>query len=142
MKAFTSLLALAAMSAPALAAPKTGRFGCASEPSAEILAAAKEMAVKEQSGDFMSIQAAIEVDVYFHVVASSTSEANGYVPDSKLANQLTVMNAAYAPHGIHFNLKVSSCTTCAPYLSAYRDVSRAPTAPSTRSGPSTVTSLL
>ncbi|KLU82293.1 metalloprotease 1, partial [Magnaporthiopsis poae ATCC 64411] len=49
--------------------------------------------------------AAITVDVYFHVVASSTALRDGYVTDQQLADQLKVLNSNYAPHGISFALK-------------------------------------
>ena len=97
---------LLALTTPlAYAAPQKGKFGCATEPTPEILAAAAQIAAQEQSGSLVSVAANIEVDLYFHVVAASTSVADGYVTDKQLADQLTVMNKAYAPHSIHFNLK-------------------------------------
>lgn len=98
-------LILAVLATLATAAPNAGRFGCAAEePSAEILAVAKKMQEQEASG-YVSTQATIEVDTYFHVVSASSSVADGNVPDSQLSAQLTAMNNRYAPHGIHFNLK-------------------------------------
>ncbi|KAH7026627.1 extracellular metalloprotease [Microdochium trichocladiopsis] len=103
-------IAAAVLSATgAFAGPLTGRFGCgAPEPSEELLAAASSMAVAEAemaASGSMSIQATIEVDVYFHVVSAGSSLSQGNVPDSQLAQQLVVMNNAYAPYGIHFNLR-------------------------------------
>lgn len=104
-------LAAAVLSATGVLArpPTEGRFGCgAAEPSAELIAAAESMAVAEAqmaAEGSMSIQAAIEVDLYFHVVSSGTAVNQGNVPDSQLAQQLVVLNDAFAPHGIHFNLR-------------------------------------
>jgi len=53
----------------------------------------------------MSIQAAIEVDLYLHVVTSGTALNQGNAPDSQLAQQVAVLNSDFAPQGIHFNLR-------------------------------------
>ncbi|CAJ2502048.1 Uu.00g049010.m01.CDS01 [Anthostomella pinea] len=102
----SKVLALAALSATsALAAPSRGKFGCGAEPTPELLAAAEQMAVQEAAGNTsFNALATVEVDVYFHVVASSTAVADGYVADSSLTRQLSFMNSAYSPNGIHFNL--------------------------------------
>jgi len=106
-----SVAAAAVLSATgALARPSPeNRFGCgAAEPSAELIAAAKSMAVAEAqmaAEGSMSSLAAIEVDLYFHVVSAGTAVSQGNVPDSQLAQQLIVLNNAFAPHGIHFNLR-------------------------------------
>ncbi|KAI1248649.1 hypothetical protein MGN70_009849 [Eutypa lata] len=47
-------------------------------------------------------RAAINVNVYFHVLASSTSVSGGYISASTLTQQLAAMNAAYAPYDISF----------------------------------------
>eukprot|EP01115_Flamella_aegyptia_P003532 TRINITY_DN16171_c0_g1_i2.p1 TRINITY_DN16171_c0_g1~~TRINITY_DN16171_c0_g1_i2.p1 ORF type:complete len:154 (+),score=17.97 TRINITY_DN16171_c0_g1_i2:105-566(+) len=44
------------------------------------------------------------INVYFHVIARSTSTADGYLPDSMIQSQMNVLNAAYAPTGWQFNL--------------------------------------
>ncbi|QRV72973.1 extracellular metalloprotease [Ceratobasidium sp. AG-Ba] len=48
--------------------------------------------------------AAATIPVYFHVIYSSTSLSGGYVPDSQIANQITVLNQDYAGSGYTFSL--------------------------------------
>ena len=111
MVRFTVALATAISATTAFAAPSGGRFGCAAEePSAELLAVAASMADAEANSSvnaFSSseVAAAIEVDLYFHVVSSGSSVSQGNVPDSQLSQQVIVLNNAFAPHGIHFNLR-------------------------------------
>ncbi|KAM7194193.1 zincin [Rhypophila sp. PSN 637] len=102
-------LTLAGLIPSALAAGIPGRFGCGTdEPSRQHLQITQALAAQElseaRSGN-LTARATINVDVYFHVLASSTSVADGYVTDTMLQNQLNVMNAAYAPHDIAFVLK-------------------------------------
>jgi hypothetical protein len=101
----SKLFGLAALSAAAIAAPSAGRFGCGTETTPEILEISKQLAAMEAEGTLnFTAQATIEVDLYFHVVASSTSLSGGYVPQSQLTAQYNVLNEAFAPHSIHFNL--------------------------------------
>jgi hypothetical protein len=44
------------------------------------------------------------IPVYWHVINNGTSLANGNIPDSQIANQITVLNAAYASTGWEFQL--------------------------------------
>ncbi|KAL8297811.1 hypothetical protein RB597_007153 [Gaeumannomyces tritici] len=85
------------------------RFGCgAPEPTPEQIQIAQAFSIieAEQAGNHTLVaRQAMTVDVYFHVVASSTSERDGYVTDKQLADQLKAMNSNYAPHGITFVLK-------------------------------------
>lgn len=53
----------------------------------------------------------ITIDVYFHVINQGTSEANGNISQAKVDNQMAVLNAAYAPHNISFNLVATTRTT-------------------------------
>lgn len=66
-----------------LAAGIPGRFGCGTdEPSRQHLQITQELAAEEAvqalSGN-LTTRATINVDVYFHVLAASTSVADGYV---------------------------------------------------------------
>ncbi|EEP76026.1 predicted protein [Uncinocarpus reesii 1704] len=45
------------------------------------------------------------IDTYFHVVAASKSEIDGYLPRARIDAQLKVMNEAYKKHDFSFNLK-------------------------------------
>ncbi|KAF2641940.1 metalloprotease [Massarina eburnea CBS 473.64] len=49
-----------------------------------------------------SVQAAINVKIYYHVVAISTAASGGYLPQSALTAQTGVLNLAYAPYQISF----------------------------------------
>ncbi|KAI1372776.1 Metalloprotease [Hypoxylon crocopeplum] len=77
------------------------------EPTEAQIAASKAMLAKEREqrakGEFNAL-ASITVNTYFHVVASSTSISGGYLTQTMIDDQLDVMNAAYSPHGITFNL--------------------------------------
>ncbi|TFK74497.1 zincin, partial [Pluteus cervinus] len=53
---------------------------------------------------------ATTVQVAWHVIASNTSLAGGYIPDSQIADQISVINKAYAPAGISFVLANTSRT--------------------------------
>lgn len=84
------------------------KFSCGTpRPSEAQIATSNRLAQKEAearaAGNFAT-RATIEVDTYFHVVASSKSESDGYLSDSVLKAQLAVMNSDFAPSGISFNL--------------------------------------
>ena len=51
------------------------------------------------------------ISVYFHVINNGTSLANGNIPDSQIADQISVLNAAYASTGWQFNLVGTDRTT-------------------------------
>lgn len=106
----TSFLAAGLMASTALghALHKRDTFGCgAPEPSEELLFKAGEMATQEKAVKESGIkfaQAAVSVPTWFHVVAASESEEDGYVSDSQLEEQLAVLNENFAPSGISFTL--------------------------------------
>ena len=81
---YFSSLVLQSIFAAAISAAATPRpFGCgAPEPSQEHVKISQKFAAQEKefaaSGN-LSIAATINVDVYFHVVASSTAVSDGYV---------------------------------------------------------------
>lgn len=77
-----SLLVVATMVAAAFGAALQRAEDCeAIEPSAELRAAAAEMAIKEEAtaGKPSGKLAEVNVPVYIHVVASSQSKADGYL---------------------------------------------------------------
>ncbi|KAL2145835.1 hypothetical protein VTI28DRAFT_6132 [Corynascus sepedonium] len=94
--------------------PAERGFACgAPEPDAEHIKISQQFAAQEAallaSGN-LTVKATTTVDVYFHVVAKSTSLSGGYVTDAQLSSQLSTLNAAYAPHGFQFNLKGTTRT--------------------------------
>jgi hypothetical protein len=51
------------------------------------------------------------INVYVHVIRRGTGIANGDVPQSQITNQISVLNAAFAPLGWSFNLVSTDRTT-------------------------------
>ncbi|KAJ4302444.1 hypothetical protein N0V88_002588 [Collariella sp. IMI 366227] len=110
-------LALAAFAAQgAIARPKNPEkaFQCgAPEPDEEHIKISQGFAKQEAAAvaaGLFTTQAVTTVDVYFHVVASSTALSGGYLTDAMLTAQLNTMNAAYAPHSIQFSHKGTTRT--------------------------------
>ncbi|KAI0143172.1 metalloprotease [Xylariaceae sp. FL1272] len=77
---------------------------------AETLAMLEKERIAKANGEISKAAAGFTVNLYFHVVASSTSASGGYLTQTMLNNQLAVMNDAYSPHGITFNLVSSDWT--------------------------------
>ncbi|KAI0761713.1 metalloprotease [Irpex lacteus] len=102
------LIAACVSSALALTTP-IGR-GCASHPTTEQISAyeahfaehkvEKEVFLKSN----LSAAASSTIPVYFHVISKDSTTAGGNVPDSQLANQITVLNQDYAGSGLTFTL--------------------------------------
>lgn len=55
------------------------------------------------------------INVYFHVVRSGTSASQGNISDQMIADQMAVLNNAYAPTGWAFNLVSTNRTTNATW---------------------------
>jgi len=55
------------------------------------------------------------INVYFHVIRQGIGIENGDVPDSQIAAQISVLNAAYGPWGWQFNLVTTDRTTNATW---------------------------
>lgn len=81
--------------------------GCSVEPTAEFLAVAQDMAVVESItnvSDPFSPAAPVNIQTYFHVLASSEAESDVYIARSVMEEQLAVINADFAPSDIQFTL--------------------------------------
>ncbi|KAI1640702.1 hypothetical protein F4809DRAFT_589813 [Biscogniauxia mediterranea] len=77
------------------------------EPSEAHIEATNHLLAKERASRLageLRAQAGFTVNTYFHVLASSTSVSGGYLTQAMIDDQLAVLNAAYAPHAISFNL--------------------------------------
>ncbi|KAF9055031.1 metalloprotease [Hymenopellis radicata] len=57
---------------------------------------------KVETSTFAALAAT--VNVYWHVIAEDTTLDGGYIPDSQIADSITVMNTAYASMGISWTL--------------------------------------
>ncbi len=66
--------------------------------------------------------AAPAIDVYFHVISDGT---NGKVTDAQIANQISILNAAYASSGFSFVLKATDRTVNSQWYTNLRSGSRA-----------------
>ncbi|KAI1469882.1 Metalloprotease [Daldinia caldariorum] len=77
------------------------------EPTEAQIAASQALLANERTmrakGELRALRS-FSVNTYFHVVASSTSLADGYLTQQMIDDQLDVMNADYGAHGITFNL--------------------------------------
>lgn len=113
---FASLFQGAVMASAALAHPSTRQrgFGCGThEPTPKQLLEAQQLAVQEAHAGGVNAEvrrANYNVNVYFHVVASSTSVANGYLSNATLVSQFNVLQNAFAPHGYTFTFKGTDYT--------------------------------
>jgi Pregnancy-associated plasma protein-A len=58
------------------------------------------------------------INIYFHVINNGPGISNGDIPDSQIADQITVLNNAYAPWGWSFNLVSTDRTTNASWYTA------------------------
>ncbi|KAJ2990180.1 hypothetical protein NUW58_g3083 [Xylaria curta] len=109
---FKALIA-SALLATASAQLNVTRLCGTPDPTPQQMAETRAMLEKERialaKGE-QRIQAGFTVNTYFHVVASSNSASGGYLTQAQLNNQLSVLNDAYGPHGISFNLISSDWT--------------------------------
>lgn len=122
---FAALLALAAAATAqrkcGAPAPTEDLVEAAIEDTKAQLAALKNKdsvsAFSALAADTVKAQATIYVDTWFHVLRSGTTEAQGNIPESKLNQQLDVLNADYADSGVQFVLKGITYTTNASWYS-------------------------
>jgi len=85
--------------------PRNTQFGCGTEPSAEFLAKAQELAGVEAlevksnlsitSRTLSPRAATLKIKTYFNVVAKSTAPSDGWISSTILKQQLAVMNSDY-----------------------------------------------
>ncbi|TQV98644.1 hypothetical protein V2A60_007639 [Cordyceps javanica] len=105
-----SLVVIATMAAAVFGAALQGPDDCAAvEPSAELRAAAAEMAAEEEAAANKptgKIAAAeVNVPVYIHVIAKSKSKADGYLSESDVRATIDGMNGDYSGLGFQFTVK-------------------------------------
>ncbi|KAH6914021.1 metalloprotease [Coprinopsis sp. MPI-PUGE-AT-0042] len=97
------LLAFACGAASVLAVPPT-RLTCGTTITDEQVAAKEAHFEAHRVVSSAVSTQAITINVYFHVVASSTALSGGYIADTPIASQIQVLNDAYASTGITWNL--------------------------------------
>lgn len=75
----------------------------------------EEEAALDGNSSRIAAAATINVKVYWHVTATSSSVSGGYLSQQSLDGQLRVLNEAYAPHGISFTQAGADWTINAQY---------------------------
>ncbi|KAK5659995.1 hypothetical protein OQA88_13461 [Cercophora sp. LCS_1] len=109
--ATAAIMVPAALGAVAEVRPRNRGFGCGThEPTPEQLAETQEIAVMEAAQGPLEARQTVNVEVYFHILASSTSVADGYLTSTMVANQFKVLQDTFAPHGFTFTLKGTNYT--------------------------------
>ncbi|KAK3312672.1 hypothetical protein B0H66DRAFT_504574 [Apodospora peruviana] len=103
-------LAAAALAAPVAFAHSIAErapvFTCGTrEPTTQELKIAQAFGIQEAAyNSSLEARQTINVRVYFHVLASGTGVANGYLTQTMLNNQFSVLQQTYAPYGFTFTL--------------------------------------
>jgi len=105
----TLILAALSVSVQAAATPPTKHLNCGTKPPTQEQLAACQLLGSEEAAlianGTIDARTTTDVDVYFHVVAASTSPSDGYIPASQIQAQLQVLRDTFAPSGIVFNYK-------------------------------------
>jgi hypothetical protein len=70
---------------------------------------------KAATGGFESNVTGGTIPVYWHVINNGSSLSQGNIPDSQIAQQISVLNAAYGPWGWNFSLAATDRTTNASW---------------------------
>jgi len=76
------------------------------------------MSLRAPGGDGGALLRGGAINVYWHVINNGTSTAAGNIPDSQIASQINVLNAAYAAYGWSFTLVSTDRTTNATWYTA------------------------
>ncbi|KAH8830656.1 metalloprotease [Flagelloscypha sp. PMI_526] len=106
----TALAASAAFVQASSLTPRAQRVRCGTSPSAEKVEQmeahfnANRVPASSTSASAAKKANGTTIDVYFHVIYKSKTEAGGYVPTEQIEAQIDVMNEAYAIMGITWNL--------------------------------------
>jgi len=111
--AFTALLAISTV----LATPfSPNQRTCGNDISDEKRAAMElDFQAKRIASDDGDLAAAT-LNVYFHVISEDATPGGGNIPDSQIADQISVMNKAYAGSGINWVLAKTTRTVNADWF--------------------------
>lgn len=93
---------------PAGTIPRDDLHTVHKDPLAQAAKAAARTSAKGKPGAGTTAAAAFEpvtVPVRFHVIAKDRGQEGGDVSDARIAEQIQVLNEAYAPHGFAFELE-------------------------------------
>jgi len=104
-----------------LTAPVITKRTCGSHLSDAAFAAAEAHFAAHKitpTGTASAAAATKTLNVYWHVIYASTALSGGYVPDSQIASQITVLNQDYAGSGIQWKLASTTRTANAAWFSS------------------------
>ncbi|HUQ05736.1 MAG TPA: zinc metalloprotease, partial [Kofleriaceae bacterium] len=92
---------------------------CATIDHDEVTAAAVQAevdaAMAKNEADSVAKATGGTIPVYWHVINNGSSTAQGNIPDTQIANQISVLNSAYASTGWQFQLVSTDRTTNASW---------------------------
>ncbi|MGK4002028.1 zinc metalloprotease [Sorangium sp. So ce1036] len=97
------------------AAPAPLRRGCATVEPDEAARAAIDGVLRDRAAAGFTAGQAVEIPVHFHVINKGQGLANGDVTDAMIADQIQVLNDAYASTGFSFTLVSVDRTTNATW---------------------------
>ncbi|KAG6909436.1 hypothetical protein DXG01_000590 [Tephrocybe rancida] len=91
--------------------------GCATNPTdLAVLTMEKHFLENKIDGANWRQTGAPALQVFFHVISENDTPAGGNIPDSQIADQINVINEAYAKTGIRWALKNTTRTTNADWF--------------------------
>src|SRR6218665_816672 len=85
--------------------------GCVTEDLSESERGAVEQAISGRVTAQARANGSVNIKVYFHVIRKGTGVSNGDITDAQIANQITVLNQAYANTPYRFTLAGTDRTT-------------------------------
>jgi len=88
--------------------------GCATKDLSQAEQDAVQAALSQTRHEMLAT-GSVTVNVYWHVINNGTGIANGDIPDSQIASQISVLNAAYASTPFRFTLAGTDRTTNAAW---------------------------
>jgi hypothetical protein len=95
--------------------------GCATAELTEAQQTAVEQFLASRKSSQALAVGSVNIPVYAHVINKGTGISNGDIPDSMIADQISVLNAAYANTPFRFTLVQTTRTTNATWYTAGPD---------------------
>jgi hypothetical protein len=96
------------------------KTGCATPTPSESETESVQAMLSQYRGAFAAI-GSININTYAHVINKGTGISNGDIPDSMIADQMAVLNAAYANTPFRFTLVGTTRTTNSTWYTAGPD---------------------
>jgi hypothetical protein len=99
---------------------QTTKSGCATPTPSESETESVQAMLSQYRGAFAAA-GSISIPVYAHVINKGTGASNGDISDAMIANQMAVLNAAYANTPFRFTLAATDRTTHSTWYTAGPD---------------------